>query len=58
MLREPTELGTATITQYGNVFLVCWLNHGSFLRPIQPWAFDTEQEAREWCEDRNLRVVQ
>lgn len=51
------KLGTAKITQRDGLFLVDWMNHGSFLRPVMPMAFWTETEARDWCRERSLRVI-
>jgi hypothetical protein len=55
------ELGTARIvliTKYGKkYFIVRWMNHGNFL-PNEPRSFGTEEEAREWCRQRNLRVLE
>jgi hypothetical protein len=55
------QLGTAKITEgldhNGIYYVVEWMNHGSFLRNEPRW-FNTKEEAREWCEDRGLRVVE
>jgi hypothetical protein len=50
-------LGTAKITHKGEFFWVEWRNHGSFLDPI-PRLFLTKRQAKEWCEERGLRIVE
>lgn len=50
------KLGTAKITPSKTLFIVTWMNQGSFLRN-EPRAFQTEAEAREFCRDRSLRIV-
>jgi len=64
------DLGTARIypaTQEGRKYfttqdgrqyvIVRWMNVGNFL-DNEPRAFWTEEEARAWCKERALRVVQ
>lgn len=59
------QLGTAKITSRPpkftaapatRLFIVEWMNHGSFLRN-EPRAFLTEQEAISFCRERSLHVV-
>ena len=49
-------LGTAKITHKGEFFQVDWRNHGNFLDPI-PRLFLTKRKAREWCQDRGLKII-
>jgi hypothetical protein len=51
-----TALGTAKITTEQNLFVVRWLNVGSFLRN-EPRAFWTDAEAREFCRTHGLRIA-
>lgn len=50
------KLGTAKIERFNNMFRVRWLNHGSFLAN-EPRYFWNEQDARQFCRERNLLVV-
>lgn len=47
----------ATIKLINQWYEVEWRNAGSFLVPVAPEYFRTEQEAREWCAERGLRIV-
>lgn len=49
------KLGTAQITVRPASCLVVYVNTGSFLRGEQTFA--TEQQAREFCANRRLRVL-
>jgi hypothetical protein len=54
------KLGTAKIQlpnrATGGMWMVTWMNVGSFLRN-EPRFFWSEGEAKTWCRERGLRVA-
>jgi hypothetical protein len=49
-------LGTAQIASRQGLYIVTWMNVGSFLHNL-PRAFRTASEAEQFCFERNLRIV-